>query len=81
MANTSRSPSINLTEEQKQDLERISRSRTASTREVERAGIIPRYAARENIKSIENTEEVKAWVVNLACTKPNEFGCAAEVWS
>jgi transposase len=27
------------------------------------------------------TEEAKAWVVNLACTKPKEHGYAAEVWS
>jgi len=27
------------------------------------------------------TEEAKAWVVNLACSKPKEFGYAAEVWS
>jgi len=27
------------------------------------------------------TEESKAWVVNLACTKPKEHGYAAEVWS
>ncbi len=27
------------------------------------------------------TEEAKAWVVNLACTKPKEYGYAAELWS
>ena len=27
------------------------------------------------------TEEAKAWVVHLACTKPKDFGYAAEVWS
>ena len=27
------------------------------------------------------TEEGKAWVVHLACSKPKEFGYAAEVWS
>ncbi len=27
------------------------------------------------------TEEAKAWVVNLACTKPKDHGYAAEVWS
>jgi len=27
------------------------------------------------------TEESKAWVINLACTKPTEHGYAAEVWS
>jgi transposase len=118
MARTSNRPAIDLTEEQKQELEKISRSRTAPAREVERAAIILRYAARESIVSIQKslgvsrptiykcidkaiaagperglkdmphspkkpeiTEEAKAWVVNLACTKPKEFGYAAEVWS
>ena len=27
------------------------------------------------------TEESKAWVLNLACTKPKEHGLAAELWS
>lgn len=27
------------------------------------------------------TEEAKAWVVHLACSKPKEFGYAAEVWT
>jgi transposase len=27
------------------------------------------------------TEEAKAWVVHLACSKPNELGYAAEVWT
>ena len=118
MARTSKRPAINLTEEQKHELERISRSRKAPAREVERAAIILRYAERESIVSIQKnlgvsrptiykcidkaiaagperglkdmphspkkaeiTEEAKAWVVNLACTKPKEFGYAAEVWS
>ncbi len=29
----------------------------------------------------EGTEEAKAWVVSLACTKPKDHGRAAEVWS
>lgn len=118
MARTSTRPAIQLTEEQKHELEKISRSRTAPAREVERASIILRYAARESISSIQKnlgvsrptiykcidkaiaagperglkdlphspkkpeiTEEAKAWVINLACTKPKEYGYAAEVWS
>ena len=27
------------------------------------------------------THEAKAWVVNLACTKPKDHGYAAEIWS
>lgn len=118
MARTSQRPRIRLTDEQKIELERISRSRTAPTREVERANIILRQAAGESISSIKSevgvskptiykcidkalaagterglkdlphspkqpviTEEAKAWVVNLACTKPKDHGYAAEVWS
>jgi len=118
MARTSKRPSIQLTEEQKQELEKISRSRTAPAREVERAAIILRYNAEESISSIEKnvgvsrptiykcidktiaagperglkdlphapkkpyiTDEAKTWIVNIACTKPKEYGYAAEVWS
>jgi DNA invertase Pin-like site-specific DNA recombinase len=52
MARTSERPAIQLTEEQKHELEKISRSRTLPAREVERASIILRYAARESITSI-----------------------------
>ena len=27
------------------------------------------------------TEEAKAWVVSLACSKPKDYGYAAEIWS
>ena len=27
------------------------------------------------------TDDAKAWVVNLACTKPKELGYAAELWT
>lgn len=118
MARTSKRPKIELTEDQKQELEKISRSRTAPAREVERAAIILRYSEGESIVSIQKslgvsrptiykcidkaiaagperglkdmphspkepiiTEEAKAWVVNLACTKPKDLGYAAEVWS
>lgn len=27
------------------------------------------------------TPEAKAWVINVACTKPKEYGYAAEIWS
>lgn len=118
MARTTERPVIQLTEEQKHELEKISRSRTSPTREVERASILLHYSGGESITSIkknlgvsrptiykcidkaiaagperglkdlphspkksEITEEAKAWVVNLACTKPKEYGYAAEVWS
>jgi transposase len=118
MARTSKRPRIQLTEDQKSELEKIARSRTAPAREVERANIIIRYAAGENITSIQKalrvskptiykcidkalaagperglkdlphspklpviTEEAKAWVVNLACTKPKDHGYAPELWT
>ena len=31
--------------------------------------------------ALEITEDAKAWVVSVACTKPREFGLAAELWS
>jgi hypothetical protein len=118
MARTSERPKIELAEDQKQELEKISRSRTAPAREVKRAAIILRYSEGESIVSIQKslgvsrptiykcidkviaagperglkdmphspkepviTEEAKAWVVSLACTKPKDLGYAAEVWS
>jgi hypothetical protein len=118
MARTSKRPRTRLTEEQRSDLERIARSRTAPTREVERANILLRHSAGESISSIKEalrvskptiykcidkaaaagperglkdlhhsprapviTDEAKAWVVNLACTKPKDHGYAAELWT
>jgi transposase len=118
MARTSKRPRTVLTEEQKSDLERIARSRTAQAREVERANILLRHAAGASISSIRGalhvskptiykcidkaaaagperglkdlphaprepviTEDAKAWVVNLACTKPKDHGYAAELWT
>jgi len=118
MARTSQRPRVRLTDEQRSELQKTARSRTAPAREVERAGIILRQAAGESISAIKNalhvskptiykcidkalamgterglkdlphsprqpviTEEAKAWVVNLACTKPKDHGYAAELWS
>ncbi len=118
MARTSMRPRIRLDEEQRSELEKIARSRTAPAREVERAGILLHHAAGETITSIQKalgvsrptiykcidkalatgpegglrdlphspkqpviTEDAKAWVVNLACTKPKDHGYAAEFWS
>lgn len=118
MARTSKRPSIQLTEEQRNELEKIARSRTSPAREVQRANILIRFAAGNNITAIRKelhvskptiykcidkavaagperglkdlphspkrpviTEEAKAWVVNLACSKPKDHGYAAELWS
>lgn len=109
---------LSLTAEQDEFLTRITQSRTAPLREVERAKILLRYAEGLSISAIRCsldvsrptiykcidkalamgveaglkdkyhspkeaviTEESKAWVVNVACTKPTEHGYAAEVWS
>lgn len=118
MPRTSQRPRIQLTDEQKSELERIARSRKAPAREVERANIILRQSAGQSITAIQSalrvskptiykcidkalaagperglkdlphspkkpqiTEQAKAWVVDLACTKPTEHGYAAELWT
>ena len=48
---TKRSP-LNLTDSEKQDLQALSQSRTSPKREVERADILLRYAARTPILTI-----------------------------
>lgn len=118
MARTSKRPKLQLTEEQKNELEKISRSRTSPAREVQRANIIIRFATGHSVTTIRKelhvskptiykcidkalsagperglkdlphspkqpviTEDAKAWVVNLACSKPKDHGYAAELWS
>ena len=118
MAGKSRLSTLLLSPEQKQELERVSHSRTSPAREVQRAQILCRFHAGETITEIagavrmtrksvrkwvtkalamgaaaalkdtyhrprdpEITEQAKAWVVHLACSKPKEFGYAAEVWT
>ena len=118
MARTSKRPKIQLSKEQKNELEKISRSRTAPAREVQRANIIIRFASGDSVTTIRKelqvskptiykcidkavaagperglrdlphspkqpviTEEAKAWVVNLACSKPKDHGYAEELWS
>lgn len=29
---------------------------------------------------VEITDDAKAWILNLACQKPHELGCSAELW-
>ena len=42
------------------------------------AGLKDRY---HRAKAPVITEQAKAWVMNIACTKPKELGLAAELWS
>jgi len=99
-------------------LTKLSLSRSAEKREVERAKILLGYASGKEISQVAKevrvsrptvykcvdkalaagiemglkdkyhkpyepiiTGEDKAWVINLACTKPTEHGYAAEIWS
>ncbi len=118
MPRKSKRPSLELDEEQRQELLKLSQSRSAPLREVQRAGILLSFADGETISSIKKglhvsrptiykcidkalaagietglkdkyhrpkapiiTEDAKAWVINLACTKPKEHGYAAEMWT
>ena len=118
MAGKSGRPKLILSPEQKEELARLSHSRGAPTREVQRAQILCRFEAGETITEIARalkttrpsvrkwvdkalamgasaalkdtwhrphapviTEEAKAWVVHLACSKPKDLGYAAELWT
>ena len=107
-----------LSDEQHQFLAKITQSRTARIREVERAHILLKFSEGSSISQIRSqlnvsrptiyktidkalaigveaalkdkyhspkapviTEASRAWVINLACSKPKEHGYAAEVWS
>ena len=107
-----------LAPEQHVKLERLSKSRKAPLREIQRAKILLHYAEGIPILQIQQLADVsrptiykcidkalaagidaglkdyfhrpfnptindsaKAWVVNLACTKPKDHGLAAELWT
>lgn len=107
-----------LTDEQRLKLSELAASRTGAVREVERAGVLLKYAQGITISEIQRqmgvsrpmiykcidkalaagvqaglkdayhrphapeiTEDAKAWVVSVACTKPKELGLAGELWS
>jgi len=118
MPRKSQRPKLQLDQSQSQELLKISQSRTAPIREVQRAKILLKYADGKTISSIKKelyvsrpsiykcidkalaagietglkdkyhspkdpviTTEAKAWVINLACTKPKDHGYAAEIWT
>lgn len=118
MAGKTRLPKLALSAEQLSELQRLSQSRTAPQREVQRAQILCRYHEGEAITGIARamkltrksvrkwidkalamgaeaalkdayhrprapviTEEARAWVIHLACSKPKELGYAAELWT
>ncbi len=118
MARKTQRAALVLTEEQRAMLAKLSGSRTAAVREVERARVLLSYAEGISITEVrrregvsrpmiyrcidkalvegveaglkdayhrprkpEITDEAKAWVVNIACTKPKDHGLAAELWT
>ena len=118
MAGKSKRSKLVLTPEEVKELQQLCQSRTAPSREVQRAQILWRYHGGETITEIARalrmtrtsvgkwiarglalgvkaalkdtyhrprppviTEEAKAWVVHLACSKPKELGYAAELWT
>ena len=111
-------PKLQINETEHKELLKLSQSRTAPVREVQRAAILLKYADGQSITSIQRqlnisrpsiykclnkafaagvetalkdkyhrprdpsiTEEAKAWVVSVACTKPKDHGYAAEMWT
>src|SRR5580700_5903547 len=118
MARASTRPRLVLTGEEKHHLDLLRQSKTAAFRDVQRAQILWRYDAGENVSQIARamkmtrksvlkwidktlqvgvkagmkdtphkpreaviTDDAKAWVVHLACSKPKDLGYAAELWS
>jgi len=118
MARKSGRAALVLTQAQAAMLKELSGSRTAPSREVERAKVLLGYAGGTSITELQRqlgvgrpmiykcvdkalaagvqmglkdkyhrphepeiTDEAKAWVVSLACTKPKDHGLAAELWS
>jgi transposase len=118
MARKSGRPALVLTSEHAVRLKELAASRTAPSREVERAKILLGYASGSTVTELQRdlgfdrpriyrcidkalaagvqaglkdkyhrphepqiSDEAKAWVVNLACTKPKDQGLAAELWT
>lgn len=118
MARKTKRTDLFLTEEQQAKLERLSKSRKAPLREIQRAKVLLLYVDQISITEIQKrvnisrpsiykcidkalaagpdaglkdffhrpfdpviTEAAKAWVVNLACTKPKDHDLAAELWT
>lgn len=118
MSNFRKRDPLNLKPDELQELESISKSRTAPYARVKRAGILLRYFRKESINSIAKNEKTsrptvgrcidkalsegvmtaltdlprpgrppiindqdKAWVVELACSKPSELGYDMRRWT
>ena len=118
MARKSKRAALVLTPQQRSTLKELAASRSAATREVERAKVMLGYADGLSVTELQRqlgfsrpmiyrcvdkalaagvqmglkdkyhrphepeiSEEAKAWVVSIACTKPKDHGLAAELWS
>ena len=118
MARKSKRAALVLTPELRATLKELAASRSAPTREVERAKVMLGYADGTSITELQRhlgfsrpmiyrcvdkalaagaqmglkdkyhrphepeiSDEAKAWVVSVACTKPKDHGLAAELWS
>ena len=118
MARKSTRAALVLTEQQRATLKELAASRSAPTREVERAKVMLGYADGVSITELQRrlgfsrpmiyrcvdkalaagiqmglkdkyhrphepeiSDEAKAWVLSIACTKPKDHGLAAELWS
>lgn len=118
MTRKSQRAQLVLSEAEIETLTKLSTSRSAEKREIDRAKILLGYVSDKEISQIATdvgvsrptvykcvdkalaagvetglkdkyhkphesviTYEAKAWVINLACTKPTEHGYAAEMWS
>ena len=118
MARKSKRAALVLTPEQRATLKELAASRSAATREVERAKVMLGYAEGLSVTELQRqlgfsrpmiyrcvdkalaagvqmglkdkyhrphgpeiSDEAKAWVVSIACTKPKDHGLAAELWS
>lgn len=118
MARKSKRAALVLTPQQRATLKELAASRSAATREVERAKVMLGYADGVSVTDLQRqlgfsrpmiyrcvdkalaagvqmglkdkyhrphepeiSDEAKAWVVSIACTKPKDHGLAAELWS
>jgi transposase len=118
MARRSKRSALVLTPQQRSTLKELAASRSAATREVERAKVMLGYADGLSVTELQRqlgfsrpmiyrcvdkalaagvqmglkdkyhrphepeiSDEAKAWVVSIACTKPKDHGQAAELWS
>jgi len=118
MARKTKRAKLKITNEQQIKLTRLSQSRKAPLREIQRAKILLHYADETPIAQIQKLVDVsrptiykcidkalaagaeaglkdhfhrpfgpviddaaKAWIINLACTKPKDHNLAAELWT